>query len=285
MAAALKSPIHRMGGKYYLTGWLSQYMPEHVCYVEVFSGAGHLLFSKKPSLIEVLSDVDNSLISFFRVMKDAGERAKLVETLEFMPYSRALWQEMRTRWKAGDLPEDGIEKVAEWFYLNRTCFGGDQRTAGFAAPSVTGRNPVQSFRNAVDSFESAAKRLRNVCIENLSYGEVIRKYDSPGTLFYADPPYLNAEGYYGDSFTQDDHCKLAELLHSVRGSVMLSHYRNSLYDDLYRGWRRHEYQSFKGSHKAEPGAEKPVTTEILYTNFEPFKTRSLFSHAVSECFQ
>jgi DNA adenine methylase len=60
---------------------------------------------------------------------------------------------------------------------------------------------------------------------------------------------------------------------------MVSHYSNGLYDDLYNGWHRHEYQSFKGSHKSE-GEEKPKTNEVLYINFEPVKTRGLFNENI-----
>ena len=63
---------------------------------------------------------------------------------------------------------------------------------------------------------------------------------------------------------------------SVKGKVMVSHYANVLYDDLYTGWRRFEYSSFKGSHKSEC-EEKPKTTEVLYCNFKPVgQNRSLF---------
>ena len=96
------------------------------------------------------------------------------------------------------------------------------------------------------------------------------------TLFYCDPPYWDSEHYYGDSFSHEDHHRLSELLHGIKGQAMVSHYQNSLYDDLYKGWHRYEYQSFKGSHKADPGTEKPKTVEVLYCNFEPVKTRGLF---------
>jgi DNA adenine methylase len=277
MNNVLKSPVNRIGGKYQITGWLSQYMPKHVTYVEVFSGAGHLLFSKRPAPVEVLNDIDGNLISFFQVIKDTEKRQRLIETLEYMPYSRALWQDVRCRWKAGDLPADEIERAAEWFYLNRSTYGGDMATGGFSIPSTTGRNPAQSYQSAIGGLENVASRLRGVTIECLDYAEIIRRYDSEITLFYCDPPYLNAESYYGDNFTQNSHFKLAELLHGVKGKVMLSHYANSLYDSLYKGWQRYEYESFKGSHKAYPGAEKPKTVECLYTNFKPLQTRSLFS--------
>ena len=232
----VKSPVNHMGGKYYLTSWLSQHIPAHVCYIESLSGAGHLLFSKSPSQVEVLNDIDSHLIGFFELLKDDTKRSKLIQTLDNMLYSRRLWQDIRSRWKQGNLPQDEIERVSWWYYLNRTTFSGDQKRGGFAIPSTTGRNPVQSFRNAVDSLKAIAGRLRNVCIENLPYAEVIRRYDSEDTLFYCDPPYLNTEHYYGKgNFALDDHRTLAELLHGIKGHAMVSHYSNGLYDDLYKG--------------------------------------------------
>lgn len=223
MSAGLKSPVNRLGGKYFLRNWLSEMIPEHTLYCEPFCGAGHLLFTKTPSDVEVINDIDNHLITFFAVLKDPERRQRLIEILDYMLYSRSLWQDIRTCWKEGNLPEDEIERASWWFYLNRTCFSGDQLRGGFAVPSTTGRNPAQSFRTAIDTFDDIARRLRNVTIENLPYAECIQRYDSEDTLFYCNPPYLNAERYYGkDSFSQDDHCKLAELLHGIKGKTMVT---------------------------------------------------------------
>ena len=274
MSITLKSPISRFGGKNYLTGWLSQYIPEHVTFIETHCGAGHLLFSKEPSPVEILNDIDGHLIAFFELLKDNTKRSKLIQTLDNMLYSRSLWQKIRSRWKAGNIPQDEIERGSQWFYLNRSTFAGDQKRGGFATPSITGRNPVTSFRNTIESLNAIAERLRGVCIENLDYQECVR-YDSPETLFCCDPPYLGVEHYYGNTFSHEDHHKLAELLHGIKGQAMVSHYQNGLYDDLYKGWNRYEYQSFKGSHKSE-GTSKPKTVEVLYCNFEPVKTRGLF---------
>lgn len=257
--------------------FLNRHIPEHTLYCEPFCGASHLLFAKTPSGAEILNDTDRHLINFFRVLQYPKKRRYLIHLLNGMLYSREVWDILRQRWRCGDIPSGRTERAAQWFYLNRTCFAGDQLRGGFAVPSVTGRNPAQSFRNAIDIFEDIAERLRHVTIENLPYHECLKKYDSENTLFYCDPPYLNAERYYSkDSFVQDDHCALAELLHEVKAKVMLSHYQNSLYDELYKGWYRHEYSSFKGSSKAEPGAEKPKTIECLWTNFEP-RQRTLFA--------
>ena len=273
----LKSPVNLIGGKKYLAGWLSQYIPEHVCYVEPFAGGAKLFFSKGPSPVEVLNDVDNELVNLYRVIKNNEKRQKLINILNETPYSRSVFRS----WKYGDKTTlDDIEKAVRYFYLCRASFAGDVERGGFGMPSKgTGRNPARTLRTAIDSLDIIADRLKSAVIECLDYADCISRYDSETTLFYCDPPYLNTGHYYGDNFTLQDHYRLSELLHGIKGHAMVSHYQNSLYDSLYHGWHRYEYQSFKGSYKSE-GEGKPKTTEVLYCNFEPVKNRSLFNGAV-----
>jgi DNA adenine methylase len=40
--------------------------------------------------------------------------------------------------------------------------------------------------------------------------------------------------------TDEQHEQLAEVLHGLRGMVIVSGYRCDLYDRLYEGWRMHE---------------------------------------------
>jgi DNA adenine methylase len=74
-----------------------------------------------------------------------------------------------------------------------------------------------TYQNSIDALEHTAKHLKGVTIECLNYAECISRYDSPETLFFCDPPYLNTERYYGKgNFTYDDHVRLAELLNGVK---------------------------------------------------------------------
>ena len=270
----LKSGINRVGGKAYLSQWLCSFLPEHLCYVEPFAGGAKLLFAKEPSPIEVLNDLDNNLVNLYRCIQNAEKRQKLINILNETPYSRSVFQ----NWKYGDeMTLNDIEKAGRYFFLCKASFAGDVERGGFGIPSKgTGRNPARTFRTAIDSLDIIAYRLKNAVVECLDYSDCIQRYDSPNTLFYVDTPYLNTEDYYGKGcFTLEDHHKLAELLHNIKGHAMVTHYQNALYDELYQGWNRYEYQSFKGSHKAEPGTEKPKTVEVLFTNYEAAQ-RSLF---------
>ncbi len=266
----VKSPVSSVGGKYFLRKWLNEKLPEHKLYCEPFVGGGHLLFRKDESKAEVLNDINGNLIGFYKTLQDTKKRTRLTRILNAMPYSRRTWRDLSSRWAYGDLPDDEVLRVAEWFYLSRTCFSGDFRAGGFSAPSITGRNPAKTLRNITDTLNAVAKRLRYVTFENLGYADCIKKYDSENTLFYCDPPYLDKEFFYEKNcFSEEDHYALAELLHNAKSKVMVSHYENEVYDKLYAGWVRHEYESFKvskGITKTNTASTRPRTVEVLYCN-------------------
>ena len=86
----------------------------------------------------------------------------------------------------------------------------------------------------------------------------------PGDLVYCDPPYVPStrrrERYYRKELRHEDHVRLIELLLALRCSIVLSGYRNALYDEALRDWRRIDYRTM--THTG------PVI-ESAWTNFEP----------------
>lgn len=50
----MNSPIKWVGGKSKLVNKLIPLIPSHKCYVEVFGGAGGMLFAKEPSTVEMV---------------------------------------------------------------------------------------------------------------------------------------------------------------------------------------------------------------------------------------
>ncbi|WP_414057487.1 DNA adenine methylase [Pantoea dispersa] len=53
------------------------------------------------------------------------------------------------------------------------------------------------------------RRIRRTQIENLSWEDVLSRYDRTGTLFYLDPPYVPetmVSGGYEHEMTLDDPC-------------------------------------------------------------------------------
>lgn len=273
MSLSMKPPISRIGGKSWLVNHLVELLPQHRLYCEPFAGGARLFFAKKPSTIEIVNDKDGLLVNFYKVVQNDTKRQALIKALNELPYSRNVFNYFRRA-----EPQGEIEKVVQFFYLSKASFAGDTERGGFAVPSRnTPRNPAQTYQHSIDALEHTARRLKGVTIECLDYEDCIRKYESESSLFYIDCPYYGHEDYYGDSFTEQDHCCLAKLLHNVKGKIMLSHYQCDVYDRLYSDWNKYTFESFKGSYKADAGQEKPKTVECLWTNFKPeARNRSLF---------
>lgn len=269
----LKSPISRMGGKFYLRDFLVQHIPEHKVFVEVFTGSCIISLTKKPSETTIVNDLDSHLITFWKVLKDSGKRKQLIIVLEDMLFSRQVWQEIRSNWKSGIIPGDPVEASAQWFFLNRSSYASDIRCGGFIG-YTQGRNMCKTFRNAIAQLNEAGERIKTWIIENLPFQECIRRFDSPETVFYCDMPYylLGKRDYYSNSFTLDDHKALAGLLNNIKGKALVSHYKDDVISGLYSGWNCYEFESFKG---LSNGSTKAKTQEILFCNFEP-ETRGLF---------
>ena len=111
-------------------------------------------------------------------------------------------------------------------------------------------------------------RLIRVQIENRPAIDVIRLYDSKNTLFYCDPPYVhNTRGddsAYAFEMTDDEHCRLADVLNSVKGMVALSNYDCDLLNRLYPASRWHK---ITGPNRTIHST-KDKRMEVLWTNYD-----------------
>lgn len=62
MKPVLKYP----GSKWRIAGEIVARIPEHHTYLEPFFGSGAVFFSKEPSRIEMINDLDNNVPNLFR---------------------------------------------------------------------------------------------------------------------------------------------------------------------------------------------------------------------------
>lgn len=232
------------GGKYAHLDFLLPRLPEdaeHFC--DVFGGSAAVLINRAPAPVETYNDLDSDLVNFFRVLR--GRSASLIRAISLTPFSR---EELVLACR----PEPGLSDLerARRFYVRarQTRTGLAQRSSEgrWAHCVLTSRagmaGAVSRWLGAVEGLPEVAQRLQRVQIENAPALEVIRRYDSPRTLFYIDPPYVHSTrgdaAAYGVEMSDDDHRGLAEALNSILGRAVVSGYRGPLYDRLFRGWRR-----------------------------------------------
>ncbi|NTT88589.1 DNA adenine methylase, partial [Tabrizicola fusiformis] len=114
-----------------------------------------------------------------------------------------------------------LERAARFLYLQRTAFGGKVSGRNFGVQ--TGRPGRFNLTTLEPMLEDLHTRLSGVVIECLDFGDFIRRYDTPGTLFYLDPPYWGSEGDYGKHlFARADFQRLADHLKALQGGFLMS---------------------------------------------------------------
>ncbi len=125
---------------------------------------------------------------------------------------------------------------------------------------------VSRWLGSVEDLPEIAQRLLRVQIECAPATEVIKRYDSPETLFYCDPPYPHASrtdsNAYAHEMTDADHEVLSEVLHNAKGKVALSSYHCDLTDALYSDW-----QYVEAPEKLIHSVKAP-RTEVLWVNYD-----------------
>ncbi len=232
-----KRPILRWhGGKWLLADWIISHFPKHRVYVEPFGGAASVLLKKPRSYAEVYNDLDGEIVNLFRVARDCGD--ELRRALELTPFARNEFVE-----SYGETT-DSLEKARRTVVRSFMGFGSNAyaKKTGFRS-NVTrsGTTPSHDWRNYPGSFGDVIERLQGVVIENRDAADVMTTYDDIEAVHYVDPPYVaetrNKGKDYRHEMTDEDHEALSEMLHTLRGSVVLSGYRSALYDALYKGWR------------------------------------------------
>lgn len=272
--ATIKSPINWFGGKYYMANKIIDLFSEHKTYVEVFGGAGHVLFKKNPSPIEVYNDINENLVDFFRVLRDKEKSEELRIQLELTPHSRSEFTECYNSWNDKNI--DQIEKVRRWYVTLMQCFSKSFGNSGWSySKTISNRGMSQSTSQWLGKIErdipTTVERLRTVQIDNLSFEEIIPKYDNPETLFYLDPPYIHntRKMNYTYEFEMEDdlHKKLVKILLKIKGKAILSGYENEIYKTLEEnGWKKISIGNYdKKSMKHD--SETQRAEEFVWVNY------------------
>jgi len=270
----IKALTSWFGGKRILAKTVVKYLGEHQAYFEPFAGSLSVLFSKPVCRMETVNDFHKDIINLARVVQDpkkCGEldwrlRRTLCSEYEFGNSLEYL------NTNPEPFPFD-LERAYHYFvvsWLGMNGFGGLEDFPSFSKRfTSTGGDPATRFRNAVDCLPEWFERLKNVTICNMDGLEICERIeDSPQTVCYCDPPYIQKTGVYKHDFTPDDHRRLARALNRFEATrVVLSYYKNEFVDELYPDWQ----QIPLSVNKALGNTSKPEQTtkapEILLVNF------------------
>lgn len=262
MAALMK--YH--GSKWLLAPWIIRNMPPHRCYVEPFGGSAAVLMHKSPVMTEVYNDLNKEVFNVFKAIRDSPDQLSVL--LKLTLYSREELLEAYTH------SDDSVESARRFLVKSQLAI------------STTSVNELTGFRAHINSRDYASQsstwsklpdvvwkvreRFNKVIIENIDAFTLFDRYDLPKTLWYLDPPYLaksrtsasNRRGYKCD-LSDEDHIRLLDRIKSLKGKVMLSSYKNDIYDAHLKDWRQIHIRGFTDS------MNRSKSVETLYLNYDP----------------
>ncbi len=250
------------GSKWSLSKWIISFFPEHHSYLEPFFGSGAVLFNKEPSRIETVNDLDGEVVNLFHCIKSDSD--KLMRLSELTPYAIDVFENAF----AAKCTEEPYQRALE--FLVRCDMGHGFRTNGEKTGfkmDIQGREAAYAVRHwnqVPDIIAQCAVRLKGVQVENRPAVDVIKRFNHPNVLIYADPPYL-LETRHGKQYRcemeESEHIELCETLSNHKGPAIVSGYESELYDNYLKGWHKEYHISRNQRNK--------TVKETLWMNFEP----------------
>lgn len=222
-------------------------------YVEVFGGAGWVLFaSERHAETEVYNDMDGRLVNLFRCVKYHPDA--LQKELEFTLNSREQFFDARGQAEIRGMTD--IQRAARFYILIKESFGINLRSFVMR---------TRDMGKAVKYLEKVSERLRSVVIEHQDFEKIIKNHDRETTLFYLDPPYYGTESYHTEKFSEEDHVRLKSLLDGIKGKFILSYNDCGYIRELYKNYN---ITAVDRAHNLVGGGKtKPRYKELLVKNF------------------
>ena len=277
-----------IGGKAHHVGWMDPLFPHQFgTFVEVFGGAGWVSV-KSPKVAQattrVYNDFNPLLANVYECLRtdSAAVLAKMTatpksDTALYKQYQQELFGQLDwTKVTLGD-----IDLAVKYLYLQTQVFAGTplstKNVPYFTETKAGGKYPSKydTLRKKLAN-DTITDRLKEITsVEQMDCIDLIKKYDSPDTFFYVDPPYYNMEFYYSKDFPRDKHQELADTLANIQGKFALSYYD---FDDLKVFYPEDQFtwhsQSVYRSAATRSGNNanyktKSKGTEILIMNYVP----------------
>lgn len=227
-------------------------------YVEVFGGAGWILFGKPPdNEMEVFNDYNSNVANLFFCVRNHS--AELLEWLNYVINSREDFDRIKSIVNQKAIIGD-VQRAADFYQLIRFSYASGCDSFGGAPHSI---------RNDFPLIEQACRRLQRVVVENKDFQKLIEQYKRPVTFFYCDPPYFSTESYYSNvGFTADDHKRLRDTLFDSGAMWLVSYNDCPEIRELYQAENVsfYSYQRLNSIKQRYDGGS--MYNELLIANYD-----------------
>ena len=279
--------ISYIGGKSRISSWIVPFYPKDIeTYVEGFGGMYWCFFnmdlSNYPKLKNIVYNDFNPLnANLFKCVRNHQELLKECDKLVVQekgviptnPICKQNFENFQKEIFSNDFvigDEPNYEVAAKYVYVLTQVFSGSKpETSKFIDLKGNYHSKFTSFKNKLKN-EKYQKLFESIThVENMDFEDLLKKYDSPTTYFYMDPPYYKTENYYSNhDFDVNDHIRLSNTLKSLKGKWSLSYYDFPLLSEWFP---KDEYvwasKQFAKAAAAKKGVSQNMGEELLIMNY------------------
>jgi len=234
----IKPLLRWAGGKIWMLDKIKELLPTNFkAYHEPFIGGGAVFSNLGLNDRDIyISDINPTLISFYKQVQ--SDHQELINKL--LKYKNTTEFYYKVRNFKGDKTD--LDRAADFYYLNRTCFNGlyrVNRSGFFNVPY--GHRDIDVLE--IDAFVSFNKTLSNVFVSCCDF-EVALKKVKKGDFVFLDPPYTVAHNkngfieYNQRIFSWTDQVRLASCVKQImeKGAYFIMTNANHIsIKKLYKG--------------------------------------------------
>ena len=275
-----------IGGKSRIGKWIVPFYDKNMeTYVETFGGMFWCFFnmdlSQFPNLKKVVYNDFNPLnYNLFKCIQNPTELLKAINSIDCQKFgveiTPSIYKEQFINFQA-EIFNEGFsvelgdyDVAAKYVYILTQVFSGSKpETSSFIDLKGKYKSKYLTFRDKLLKPDWIEHFLKITHVENMDFAEVIKKYDSPNTYFYVDPPYWKTENYYSNhDFDRQDHERLSNSLISMEGKFSLSYYDFPLLSEWFpKDTYTWEKKEFAKAAAAKKGKTQTMGEELLIMNY------------------
>jgi DNA adenine methylase len=239
LSASPRPFLRWAGSKRWLLKHLVPLLPSRFrTYREPFLGSGALFFLLCPNRA-VLSDKCGDLIDAYGALRDGAPT--IIRYLKPLKPDRDLFYAIRNQSSRGR-----FKRVAEFLYLNKTCWNGLYRVNSKGRFNVPYGMPKTDFIADFENLSACSQALQepNVKLRSCDFEGALEDV-AAGDLVYLDPPYVNRHNnngfidYNESLFSWEDQKRLAGRARELADAgvhVIVTNADNADVLNLYRGF-------------------------------------------------
>ena len=238
------------GSKWKVAEWIVNHFPPHKVYCEPYFGSGGVFFTKQPSYIETINDINGDVVNLFKVCRERP--AELAAAIAMTPFARDEYV------NCYEITGDDVERARRTLVRHHQSFGTTNSNKNSWRNGQTANSPrcAAVWKQLPQIILDVCDRLKDAQIENVDALQLIERYNDADTLLYLDPPYLQnirKRNMYACEMTDKQHIELLELILKRKSKVIISAYDNELYNEYLKGWYTAEKNTVAqaGKHRVE----------------------------------